>query len=129
MPILSMDSYNRGYSAGIRDGINAVEGVDDGLGEAGSKIGNATVLNVPLPAGAQSTGFYAVAYQIEDDSISGLAQGSKVISYRGTDHLIGWSNLNPWSDTPGGDIWNSYGVGAGTSLTAAAHLAADFFRP
>ena len=72
--ILSMDSYNRGYDAGIA-----------GLGESG-QIGNATILT-RVDSGIsneqhlewQAAGFYAVAYQWN---------GETVISYRGTDNLV-----------------------------------------
>jgi hypothetical protein len=37
LALLSLDSYNRGYGAGI-----------EGLGGAGAQIGNATMLNVEL---------------------------------------------------------------------------------
>ena len=66
LSILAMDAYNRGYSAGI-----------SGLGNAGSALGSATMLNVPLPQGSQAAGFYAVAYQVG---------GQTIISYRGTDN-------------------------------------------
>ncbi|WP_375588333.1 hypothetical protein ABWH89_13540 [Hoeflea alexandrii] len=113
MAILSMDSYNRGYDAGI-----------SGLSENGG-IGNATItttlsdVSETFEADAQAAGFYAVAYQWN---------GETVISYRGTDNLIDWTNLNPWSDTPGGDIWNSYLTGLGYTANNQAHLAADFYQ-
>lgn len=77
LAILAMDSYNRGYGAGLGDGVNVDgQGVDvDGLGEAGAQIGTATVLNVPLPEGSEAAGFYAVAY---------AWNGQTVISCRGT---------------------------------------------
>ncbi|WP_143523841.1 hypothetical protein [Rhizobium rhizosphaerae] len=53
MAILAMDSYNRGYNPGIDDGISESEGQADGLGGAGSKIGNATVKPINLPVGSQ----------------------------------------------------------------------------
>lgn len=113
MAILSMDSYNRGYDAGI-----------SGLSENGG-IGNATItttlsdVSETFEADAQAAGFYAVAYQWN---------GETVISYRGTDNLIDWTNLNPRSDTPGGDIWNSYLTGLGYTANNQAHLAADFYQ-
>ncbi|TAG15016.1 MAG: hypothetical protein EAZ40_13925 [Rhodobacterales bacterium] len=73
LAILAMDSYNRGYDAGIKDGG---DNDPDGIGEFGSQIGNASVMAVALPQGAQAAGFYAVAYQ---------TQYGTVISYRGTD--------------------------------------------
>ncbi len=66
--ILSMDAYNRGYDAGL-------------TGLTGTMIGGASVITdsmlTPSTAGGQAASFYAIAYQ--------LADGSKVISYRGTD--------------------------------------------
>lgn len=41
--ILALDSYNRGPDPGIV-----------GLGEAGSTIGSATILNVPVPPGSEA---------------------------------------------------------------------------
>jgi hypothetical protein len=63
--ILAMDSYNRGYGAGI-----AV------LPESG-QIGGATIraFQAGEQSGWQSTGFYAIAYNWN---------GETVISYRGT---------------------------------------------
>jgi hypothetical protein len=77
LAILAMDSYNRGYGAGINDG-----GANDtdGLGEAGKQIGTATVKAVELPTGSEAAGFYAVAYQTDYGT---------VISYRGTDSAPG----------------------------------------
>lgn len=117
LAILSMDAYNRGYNSGLSDGANVIDGQDiDGLGGAGSIIGNARVLDFDLPAGAEAAGFYAVAY----DTPYGT-----VISYRGTDNLFNWA---PWSDTPGSDFWNSYGQGAGSPNTNAARLAVEFYQ-
>ncbi len=71
MSILSMDSYNRGYDAGI-----------SGLSESGG-LGNATITTTlsdvleTFEADAQAAGFYAIAYQWN---------GETVISYRGTDN-------------------------------------------
>lgn len=78
--ILSLDSYNRGYGAGIADGG---PNDTDGLGESG-EIGNATLktraeLNISDAEYArwQAAGFYAIAYDVPDIGT--------VISYRGTD--------------------------------------------
>jgi len=75
MAILSMDSYNRGYDAGIMlednsIGYAAVEARD-------SYVDDATYQN------CQESGFYAVAYQWN---------GETVISHRGTDN----ANPRPW---------------------------------
>jgi hypothetical protein len=73
LAILAMGSYKRGYDDGIKD---AGDDDPDGLGEFGSRIGNASVMAVALPEGAQAAGSHAVAYE---------TQYGTVISYRGTD--------------------------------------------
>ncbi|WP_299862490.1 hypothetical protein [uncultured Hoeflea sp.] len=93
LAILSMDSYNRGYDAGIT-----------GLGGEGARIGAATITKDAeqlLSAGeAEAAGFYAIAYKITDAGVDGLSDGDVVISYRGTDVL--WHEL-PFVDLP---IWS-----------------------
>lgn len=72
LAVLAMDSYNRGYNSGI-----------SGLGESGAKIGRATLVRESdTAAGSEAvrSNFYASAYE--------LADGSKVISFRGTDQLM-----------------------------------------
>jgi hypothetical protein len=95
LAILSMDTYNRGYSAGINFGAGS-----DALGV---RIGNASILkNAADPQGvAQSAGFYAIAY--DTSGVSGFSSGEKTIAYRGTDQLFPSLSI-------GGDIWNAYGV-------------------
>ena len=91
LAILSMDAYNRGYGAGLADGVNVdPEGNDlDGLGVFGSEVGNARILTHDASAEAQAAGFYAIAYEIADGAgIDGLDTGDTVISYRGTDHPL-----------------------------------------
>ena len=111
LSILAMDSYNRGYGAGISDGEHVENGVDLGLGDAiGTTIGSATVSNrvsSDANGAAQSAGFYALAYDIGADGPEGLA-GKTVISYRGTDtsldHSPGWSvgagTIDDWTQAP-----------------------------
>ena len=82
LAILSMDSYNRNYGAGIEI--------------AGNQIGNATILvdsetvfkdpaaDPTALSPAAAAGFYAVAYTV-GAGVDGLADGTTVISYRGTD--------------------------------------------
>jgi hypothetical protein len=111
LAILSMDAYNRGYGAGIADGGKADT---DGLGEAGSQIGQATVKAVDLPIGAQAAGFYAVAY---DDPTYGT-----IISYRGTDNPSIYA-----SDVSGGaDITLGWVAGVGNP-TDQTTMAINFF--
>jgi len=107
LAILSMDSYNRGYGAGVADGLGAkdADGNDiDGLGEAGSLVGSAQVLNIPLPEGSKSAGFYAIAYKV-GEGVEGIAPGTTIIAYRGTDAILN-------NDISGGsDVINGWGVG------------------
>ena len=79
LAILSMDSYNRGYGAGIK--------------LSGTKIGAATIGDDSLILNTdpndpdrvdQAAGFYAIAYDVGGSGPSELA-GKTVISYRGTD--------------------------------------------
>lgn len=103
--ILSLDSYNRGYGAGLTDGG---VGDPDGLGEAGF-VGDVRILARPNGvdyAAWQAASFYAVAY--EDPS------GNIVISYRGT-------------DAPLSDLWSGWTTGAG-HLSAQGELAAQFYN-
>jgi len=92
LAILSMDSYNRGYGAGISD---SGQNDPDGLGEASNGtvlVGTTTVSTIlgdvsqTFNAEAQAAGFYAISYTISDGSkVDGLDTGDTVISYRGTD--------------------------------------------
>ncbi|MCA3559514.1 MAG: hypothetical protein IOC82_00605 [Aestuariivirga sp.] len=56
------------------------------------------MLDISIPSGSEAAGFYASAYT--------LADGSTVISYRGTD------GLDPFAE--GNDILNGWVAGAGT---------------
>ncbi len=101
LAILSMDSYNRGYGAGI-----------DGLGGAGAQIGNATLstdstITLGLPT-TSTAGFYAAAYSWN---------GKTVISYRGTDVI------DPLTVESGAsDLWRGW-VNAAGIPTAGPGLA------
>jgi hypothetical protein len=104
LAILAMDSYNRGYDAGL-----------SGLGGEGFGIGAATIAKDAeqlLNAGeAEAAGFYAVAYQWN---------GETVISYRGTD------NPNPLAE--GSDFWSGWTLGAGFPQASQGGLSIDFFE-
>lgn len=89
--ILAMDSYNRGYNAGISFGA--------GSDNQGVKVGNATVFRNKGDAEAQAQGFYAIAYSYN---------GQTIISYRGTDENF----VTPWG-TNGSDLVNGYFTGGG----------------
>jgi hypothetical protein len=113
LAILSMDSYNRGYNAGITFGENS-----DALGGA---IGNATIAATRGQSDAQSVGFYGIAY--DTSAVFGFSPGEKTIAYRGTDQNVSF----PWEVT-GSDLWNGYGVGAGGPDGKQAVLAIQFYQ-
>jgi len=111
LAILSMDVYNRGYNEGIKFGANS-----DAFGTA---IGNATIAARQRDPDAVSAGFYAIAYNTS--AVSGFSAGEKTIAYRGTDSKVGSGGF-------GGDIWNAYGVGAGSPSGTQAELAIKFYQ-
>ncbi|MDQ0456702.1 hypothetical protein QO005_003047 [Rhizobium paknamense] len=110
MAILAMDSYNRGYDAGL--------GGTDGLGStAGKKIGTAQITYASdsgIGSAERAAGFYAVAYEWN---------GQTVISYRGTDNAAWLSPADPQSD-----VWGGYGVALGNSYTNQSRLAVEFYQ-
>ena len=81
LAILSMDSYNRGYGAGLSDGgLND----PDGLGETGH-IGSAALITradlgitTEQYQAWQDVGFYAIAYDMDGSGPSGLADKTVV---------------------------------------------------
>ena len=80
--ILAMDSYNRGYNARIRFGLDplnstAVDGV--------TQIGNAVVYRSQNDQPAKDIGFYAIAYYYASQV---------TIAYRGTDEDINILTIN-----------------------------------
>ncbi len=120
LSMLAMDSYNRGYGAGIGD-----IGPDDpnGLGDnPGTVVGNATIRDINLPQGSQSAGFYAVAYSV-GAGVDGIASGTTIISYRGSDGLT--RDNDPVSG--GSDILNGWLAGAGLP-TSQTDLATEFYK-
>ncbi|MDD8024774.1 MAG: hypothetical protein PHX82_16915 [Paracoccaceae bacterium] len=124
LAILSMDAYNCGYGAGISDGLGETDadGNDiDGLGRVGSHIGGASVILDANQPSAQSSGFYALAYTV-GEGVEGIAPGTTVISYRGTDNPL----LTADPDKGGSDITNGWVLGEGT-LNAQSRLAQAFY--
>ena len=105
LSILAMDSYQRGYSPGI-DGVTGV------------KIGKATINNVVLPTGSIAAGFYAAAYTL-DSAWAGLAAGTKVISYRGTDFDLGIQLAR--------DVWNGWNTFLQLGSPTQFDLARSFY--
>lgn len=77
LSILSMDAYNRGYNPGIAELSDAI----------GAGIGNATLVRATdfTPGSEeQSASFYGLAYRL-NQPVDGIAAGTTIISYRGTD--------------------------------------------
>lgn len=102
-----MDAYNRGYNEAI-NGLSSV---------VGTKIGNATIVSDSSVLGAGvdvGAGFYGVAYNLN---------GTNVIAYRGTDALLSLPD-NPI----GSDVWNGYGLGAGSARSRQLALALQFYQ-
>jgi hypothetical protein len=117
LAILAMDSYNRGYNAGV---FGASGNAITGLGGIGSQIGNATVTAQDSTPTAQSASFFAQAYELTGsyagtDGAPGLTSGQTVISYRGTDNLPV-------------DALTGYGTGAGSTLSTQAEMALRFYQ-
>ena len=93
LAILAMDSYNRGYNAG--------------LNITGNQIGTANLGIADNSTQAQAVSFFAQAYT--------LANGQKVISYRGTDSFSG-------------DLATGYGLALGAPYGPQATMAIDFYK-
>lgn len=79
LSLLALDAYNRGYGQGVflQDGDNP-----NGQNETGRLIGNAHVTTqstVLAGSEARDAGFYAIAYEWNNNGIN-----ETVISYRGT---------------------------------------------
>ena len=73
LAILAMDSYNRGYASGVQIG-------------GPNSLGSATIEsnNLSERQEVRDAGFYAQTYTI-GAGVTGIAPGTTVISYRGTD--------------------------------------------
>jgi hypothetical protein len=52
LSLLALDAYNRGYGRGVFANGSATD-----ENESGRKIGNATIKDIPLPAGSLEAGF------------------------------------------------------------------------
>jgi len=131
LALLSMDSYNRGYGAGIADGKGAVDGDGndtDGLGGLESEIGAATVKREDGSEEARAAGFYAVAYKV-GAGVEGIDEGTTVISYRGTDWYKAYSKTAGGNDLGFGSIEHGgYAIGAGEARAAQGDLALNFYK-
>jgi hypothetical protein len=114
---LALDSYQRGYFAGMPDlgGAQSGLGVQQGLAVAGGTlIATANVLGIPEIVLAD---FYATAYLID---------GEIVISYRGSDDLL-WEVLGDTSIWLGADGYRVTAMAYGSTPDQAL-LALDFFN-
>ena len=81
LSILAMDSYNRGYDAGI----TGLSDNSNGTVAIGGATISGNVQDFDLPGDPQGAGFYAIAYDWN---------GETVISYRGTNDYLSWSTAN-----------------------------------
>ncbi|MEX3012039.1 hypothetical protein [Hoeflea sp. TYP-13] len=104
LAILSMDSYNRGYNAGI-DFANS--DASDGSAEIGTATVSYNLNDAGISQAALDAGFYAVAYTISGSVNIPELNGETVISYRGTDEISG--------DEGDSDAWNGWLIGAGVT--------------
>jgi hypothetical protein len=80
LAILAMDSYNRGYNAGV-GGLSDAKDIE---------VGSAKIVRASSSFETSEeveAGFYALAYDIGADGPEGLA-GTTVISCRGTDSAL-----------------------------------------
>ncbi|MBI2719980.1 MAG: hypothetical protein HY245_13690 [Rhizobiales bacterium] len=116
LAILSMDSYNHGYGAGLnidatQIGAASLQGPSDGMPE-----------DANLKADWQTAGFYAAAYTLNDTVGTGdnqIASGTTIISYRGTDNPGITSTIDSISGAS--DIFNGWIAGAGGAAIPLRH--------
>jgi hypothetical protein len=130
LAILSMDSYNRGYGQGVL--FNTGDSTS-GQNEAGRTIGNATVIDVPLPAGSSASGFYGIAYDVSGAGVAGLT--GTVISYRGSDSIrlpgdgfFSDALTRLFGGSTDNDVISGYGVAPGFPNGPQASLSIRFYR-
>lgn len=112
--ILAMDSYNRGYNAGIVLTTTSVGEavIDRTTSDLGYVDPNADPQSLEFLD--QSVGFYAVAYNYN---------GETIISYRGTNDDPGL-----FGGGYGTDINHGYTIAVGNPTGAQAQLALDFYQ-
>lgn len=107
LSILSMDSYNRSYGQGLNElPVNANV----------TKLGKATIVTdsvIELGEDAQSSGFYALAYDMSQ--VAGFAPGQTVVSFRGTDSFPS-------------DPFHGWSLGLGNTDSAQGRLAVEFYQ-
>ena len=73
LAILSMDSYNRGYGAGIGAAPDGLGSASDGSVHVGAATVSYNLEDAGLDGSAQAAGFYAIAYDVDGSGPSGLA--------------------------------------------------------
>ena len=95
LPILALDSYNRGYNEGTKIG--------------GTQLGTATITRQKVDSGWQALGFYATSYDW---------QGETVISYRGTDNFSPRSDFT-FNGAGASDIFTGWTIALGTGAALA----------
>jgi hypothetical protein len=107
--ILALDSYNRGYNAGLE--------------VRGLKLGDVKLVSSDPN---QNISFFAQSYRNE-------ITGEKLISYRGTDSPIpggegtGWEKFKTFF-SPYQDGLNGFGIGRGSPFGAQATAAIEFYK-
>jgi hypothetical protein len=108
LSILSLDSYNRGYFAGLDIGPNS--------DAQGNQIGNAIIDQVKGDSAAISAGFYGISYNVTGwDVFDGV---TTVISYRGTDY----------APNSGSDVSKGWAVGFGFPNSSQGGMAINFYQ-
>lgn len=124
--ILAMDSYNRGYNAGIDFRLKDINGAfitdsdtiyADSSGTHNAEIGNVTVSATRGQSDAEAIGFFGIAYKNN-------TTGAITISYRGTDDPIN----GIWSALTSKDVWNGWTVGGGSTEAQQAEMAIQFYN-
>lgn len=101
--ILAMDSYNRGYGAGILLPSTI-----------GTQIGDVTISATRGQSDAEGIGFYAIAYNYS---------GGTIISFRGTDNTVPTIE-NPIPD----DIYHGWPLGGGNTNSEQGRMAIEFYQ-
>lgn len=123
--ILAMDSYNRGYNAGIdlrkKNATGQyIQDSDTTYTENSvtyrAQLGNAIIYDKKGDTAAQSIGFYGIAYDLD-----GLPGGETVISYRGTDDFNG----NPLTSN---DAKHGWTLGLTNTDSQQGRMAVQFYQ-
>jgi hypothetical protein len=111
LALLSMDSYNRVYNTGLQNVSKTLPGASY------IELEDLGISRVKLDAW-KAAGFFAAAYRIAGTGTD--LDGKTVIAYRGTDDPSIFSSIS--------DIWNGWGIGAGSSIGPQARFAIEFYQ-